>query len=123
MPVQVVTPPNQAFVELPPVIMRRNVPAQLMRPTVEEVRDKSNDIPIPAQLKGKQRENPADPGPSTSKGKQKENPAGPSTSQIPNKEPPKFGIKDLKDRPENQKFQPQYKYGLDLMNLDRKSVV
>ena len=54
--------PDQEFVEFPPVILKCNAPMQPVHPTVEEVRDEENDIPIPILSKGKQRENSADPG-------------------------------------------------------------
>ena len=97
---------------------------QLTHPTVEEVMNEENDVPIPSLSKGKQRENSADPGPSTSKGKQRENPAVPSTSHIPVKKVklmPKFEIKDPKM--ENRKFEPQYKYGSELNNSTNPEVV
>src|SRR5258708_27953390 len=108
--------PNRAYVELPPTILKRSAPDQVMRTMTE---DEEMTYVVPSQSKGKSKENPA---------------VIPTSSRVPEvvpdkprvsapKEAPRFEVFDPKTSNEKQRSQPQYKYATELMEQTNQEVV
>ena len=111
-------PPNRAYVELPPTILKRSTPAQPMKPTVEDdVMGDAEEEVVPIVSKGKEREQPAvvAPVPVRVHAVPTERPRPERVVQS-NKPPPKFVVRDPKASTEKQKGLPSYKYASELMN-------
>ena len=106
-------PPNRAYIELPPTILKRAPPAQVLHPSGED--QEMVDGEVPSTSKGKQREMPVIvPAlvrePEVPSQKPRERASAP-------KEAPRFEVANPKgpsDRSKNQP--PQYKYATELMN-------
>src|SRR5258708_1627768 len=119
-------PPNRAYVELPPTILKRLAPVLPIQPRIEdEEMNESLEDAVPSSSKGKQREAPV---------------IVPVVNRVPNimsqlpkversrvpaqKDAPKFEVANPRVSSDKQRNHvPQYKYGTEIMDgINQESV-